>query len=202
MARIATPPGTLGARIQKRRKELGLSLRALAAKVGRTASFISQIELDQANPSIDSLRRIAEALQVSILFFLTDHATPEPKAYVRRSSSSEYSPVVRESERAKLTLPVSGVSYELLTPDLAHRMEAIRGRLAPNTGNVARKLREPTEEFIFVLSGALRVGLGKKSHVLHAGDSIMFEGQHLSKLECASKTEDAVWISVITPPVF
>lgn len=193
---------TLGARIQMRRKAQGLSLRALATKAGCTASFISQIELDQANPSIDSLRRIAEALQVSILYFLSDGATPEPKAYVRRSSSAKYSPVVREKERAKLTLPVSGVTYALLTPDLAHRMEAICGRLAPNTGNVARKLREPTEEFIFVLSGSLRVGLARKAHVLHAGDSIMFEGQHLNKLECASNSEDAVWISVITPPVF
>ena len=155
---MASTKGTLGARIQARRKARALSLRALAAKVGRTASFISQIELDQVNPSIDSLRRIAEALEVSILDFLSDRATPEPRAYVKRSSSANYSPVVRGKERAKLTLPVSGVTYELLTPDLAHRMEAIYGRLAPNTGNVARKLREPTEEFIYVVAGALRIG--------------------------------------------
>lgn len=38
-------------------------------------------------------------------------------------------------------------------------MKAICGRLAPGTGNVARRLRKPTEEFIFVLSGASCVGL-------------------------------------------
>lgn len=199
---MAKARSSLGSRIQTRRKAAGLSLRALAAKIGRTASFISQIELDQVNPSIDSLRRIAEALQVSILYFLSDGVSPEPQSPLQRKSSLEYTPVVRAKVRSKLTLPVSGVTYELLTPDLAHRMEAICGRLAPNTGNVARRLREPTEEFIYVLSGSLCVGLGKKEHILSSGDSIYFEGADLRKLSCASKTEDAVWISVITPPIF
>jgi transcriptional regulator with XRE-family HTH domain len=199
---MAKTHSSLGNRIQSRRKAAGLSLRALAAKIGRTASFISQIELDQVNPSIDSLRRIAEALQVSILYFLSDGASPEPQSPPQRKSSLEYTPVVHAKVRSKLTLPVSGVTYELLTLDLAHRMEAICGRLAPNTGNVARRLREPTEEFIYVLSGSLCVGLGKKEHILSSGDSIYFEGSSLRKLSCASKTEDAVWISVITPPIF
>ncbi len=193
---------SLGHRIQARRKALGLSLRALAAKTGRTASFISQVELDQVNPSIDSLRRIAESLQVSLLYFLSGGIPSEPHSLVHRRSSLEYTPVVRSKARSKLTLPGSGVTYELLTPDLGHRMEAICGRLGPKTGNVARRLREPTEEFIYVLSGSLCVGLDKKEYVLGAGDSIYFEGLTLRKLACASKTEDAVWISVITPPIF
>ena len=198
---MAKAHNSLGRRIQTRRKAAGLSLRALAAKIGRTASFISQIELDQVNPSIDSLRRIAEALQVSILYFLSDGVSPEPQSPPTQVIARIHACRARQ-DRSKLTLPVSGVTYELLTPDLAHRMEAICGRLAPNTGNVARRLREPTEEFIYVLSGSLCVGLGKKEHILCSGDSIYFEGSDLRKLSCASKTEDAVWISVITPPIF
>lgn len=54
---------SLGYRIQVRRKETGQSLRDLAGKRDLTASFISQVERGQTNPSIDSLRRIAEALK-------------------------------------------------------------------------------------------------------------------------------------------
>jgi uncharacterized cupin superfamily protein len=81
-------------------------------------------------------------------------------------------------------------------------MEAFLGQLSPGTGNVARRLRKPTEELIYVLSGALLVELETGSYVLNSGDSIYFEGEMLRKLECASQNEDASWISVITPAVF
>jgi transcriptional regulator with XRE-family HTH domain len=195
------PPDSLGNRIKERRAEIGLSLRELADKTDLTASFISQVERNQTKPSIDSLRRIAEALGVSILFFLADHALPRARS-AKRDSSLKYSPVVRADARSKLILPISGVTYELLSSDLARQMEAFAGRLSPRTGNVARRLRAPTEEFIYILSGALRVGLDEDEHILCAGDSIYFDGTTLQKLECASADEDAVWISVITPPVF
>lgn len=198
---MAKTRDSLGHRIQVRRKQAGQSLRELAAQTDLTASFISQVERGQTNPSIDSLRRIAEALQVSILYFLSDHSEPRPKSRAPKNKSLTYIPVVRAPSRPQLTLPVSGVTYELLTPDLARKMEALCGRLAPGTGNVARRLREPTEEFIYVLAGALCVGLDSGEHTLHPGDSIYFSGTTLQKLACASN-EDAVWISVITPPVF
>lgn len=200
------PEDSIGLRIQERRAALDLSLRELARRAELTASFLSQVERGQANASIDSLRRIAEALEVPILYFLAEHPTTE-LATVEESSSSQrpapaYTPVVRVAERPRLTLPVSGVAYELLTPDLGRKMEAMCGRLAPGTGNVARRLRIPTEEFIYVLSGALLIGLDSGEYILHAGDTIYFEGQTLRQLACASETEEAVWISIITPPVF
>jgi quercetin dioxygenase-like cupin family protein len=94
------------------------------------------------------------------------------------------------------------VEYELLVPDLSAGLEAVMGRLAPGTGNVARRLREPTEEFIYVLSGTLLVGLDQDEHILNAGDSIFFKGETLTKLACGSEDHDVAWISVITPPVF
>lgn len=193
---------SLGYRIQVRRKQAGLSLRDLAAKTGLTASFLSQVERNQTNPSIDSLRRIAEALQISILYFLAETTQPQLKARTSKAKTLTYDPVVRANSRPQLTLPVSGVTYELLTSDLAHKIEVVCGRLTPGTGNIARRLREPTEEFIYVLSGALCVGLDSGEHTLRAGDSIYFSGTALQNLSCASETEDAVWIFVITPPVF
>lgn len=81
-------------------------------------------------------------------------------------------------------------------------MEAVLGRLSPGMGNIARRLRQPTEEFIFVLDGALLVGLESGDYVLNSGDAISFGGEQLIKLACASETQEVCWISVITPPVF
>jgi hypothetical protein len=188
-----------------------LSLRELARRTDVTASFLSQVERGTSNLSLDSLRRIAEALEVSLMQFLEEPSPPDitelsahldPVPCEGEDRITEYSPVVRAGCRPRLILPPSGVEYELLVPDLSLRLEAFMGRLAPGTGNVARRLREPTEEFVYILSGDLIVGLDGREYLLHAGDSICFKGETLTKMACGSGDRDAVWISVITPPVF
>jgi transcriptional regulator with XRE-family HTH domain len=199
----------IGARLKARRQELGLSLRELARRTDLSASFLSQIELNKTSLSIDSMRRIAEAMDFPLLGLLSDHTHPIEEAVPEPIQSCEdlddpmgYSPVVRANCRPILTLRPSGVTYEMLTRELTRKMEAMCGRLAPGTTNVARRLREPTEELIYVLSGALLVGLGDKEYTLNRGDTIYFCGEELQKITCASETEDAVWISVFTPAVF
>ena len=128
----------LGERIRQRRKELGLSLRELADRVGLTASFLSQIERDLASPSLDSLRKISDALEVPIFHFLID---PE-----------EEHPVVRRSQRAELKLPDSNLTYKLLTPDLNRKLEAFLAEREPGEEKITIPLRQHTEEFIYVIT--------------------------------------------------
>lgn len=191
----------LGKRVKRRRLELGMAGRELARRTGLSASFISQVERGKTNVSLESLRLIAEQLDVSILHFLSDtphtsDSVASPEATLPQLTNS----VVQVAERPTITFPDTGVSYELLTRDLSRKMEAVCGRLAPGTGNVARRLRQPTEEFIYVLSGSLTVGLGTERHRLDPGDTIYFEGHNLTEISCASEGEDAVWVSVLTPP--
>lgn len=178
----------VGKRVRARRLQLGSSLRELARKTDLTASFLSQVETGQANTSINSLRRIAEALNVSILYFLQE--------------GPRHDPVVRADRRPKITLSGSKVTYELLTSDLARKLEVLQGTLSPQMGNVARPLREPTEECIIVLSGSLDVGLETEEYALGPGDSIYFEGHQLRKLANHSEVDEVTWISIITPPAF
>jgi transcriptional regulator with XRE-family HTH domain len=183
----------VGLRIRARRQALGISLRELAARTELSAAFLSQVERGQANTSLGSLRRIAAALDAPLIYFLDEDDA---------ASAPQYDPVVRRGRRPKFSSPDSVVEYELLTPDLSRKMEVICGRVKPGSGNVVRHLREPTEEWIYVLSGSLLVRLQTAEYVLDPGDSIYFEGAQLRALECASVTEDVLWISVFTPAVF
>jgi transcriptional regulator with XRE-family HTH domain len=195
----------LGTRLKQRRQQNGLSLRELARRTDLTASFLSQAERGKTNLSLDSLRRIAEVLEVPMLYFLEesdDFSGDQTIPAEDTRGENVYSPVVRANSRPKLILPISGVVYEKLIPDLGRKMEAFLGQLAPGTGNVARKLRKPTEEFIHVISGALLVELSYGNYILQTGDSIYFEGESLRRIECASQIQDVIWISVITPAVF
>jgi len=177
----------LGQRIRARRRELGLSLRELAGRVGLTASFLSQIERGLASPSIESLRKISDALEVPIFHFLIE---PDGK-----------SPVVRRNQRLKLTLPDSHLTYELLTPDLNRRMEVFMAEVEPGEDNIAMPLRHYTEECIYVLQGQLEIQLGEEVYLLGPGDSVYFEGPLLRRL-AARGDETLRFISVITPSIF
>jgi transcriptional regulator with XRE-family HTH domain len=205
---------TVGLRIKEKRQEEGISIRELARRSNLTASFISQVENGKANVSLDSLRRITKALGVQILYFLSELGvpseseiegqTPPPPEKISRENElfDHSSPLIKSSLRAKLFFPDTGITYELLTRRLDNKMEAFIGKIAPGAGNVAGKLSVSTEEFIFCLSGTLKVGIKEKYYILETGDSIYVSGNSLTCLANGSETEFTEWLSVITPPAF
>ena len=177
----------IGQRLKKRRTELNLSLRALASQTDLTAAFLSQVERGVSNPSLNTLRRIADCMKVPMLYFLAERPNP--------------SPVVRVQERSQIELDDSAVTYEMLSPDLSGSFVTIQGFLKPGNENIVRPLSIDTEEMVLVLNGRLLVGIGNEEFTLDSGDCITFQGKELKKMICGS--EKAVrWISVITPPVF
>jgi transcriptional regulator with XRE-family HTH domain len=71
----------LGARVRTARQQRHLTVAALAEASNLTKGFISQVEAGKSNPSLDSLERIARALQVPLnSFFLASQRTDEPGA--------------------------------------------------------------------------------------------------------------------------
>lgn len=178
----------IGQRIKARRKELSLSLRDVADRVGLTASFLSKVERDEASPSLDSFQLISQALDVPLFYFLVE-------------TKNAIDPVVRADERRKFFVPEANGVYELLTPDVNKKMEGVLTTLHPENGRVPVKQYHHTEEFIYVLEGVLEVGLGDQRYVLGAGDTIYFDGPLLQHLTAVGE-QIVRFISVVTPPVF
>ena len=63
-----------------------MSLRELAKRAGLTASMLSQIERDLVNPSIGTLKAIAQALDVPMFKFFKDDE-PQVQMIVRRGEN-------------------------------------------------------------------------------------------------------------------
>jgi transcriptional regulator with XRE-family HTH domain len=177
----------VGERIRARRKELGMSLDELAAQTDLTASFLSLIERNLNNPSLDSLYRIAEALDVPPFYFSQQVHTQNP--------------VVRHDERVKITFPPGDVTSELLVPNLRNRLEVFISRVQPSAGNVARTPKTDSEECLYLMEGRLRVVLEDQEYELEAGDSIYIRGFALREISATGDGE-AVFLSAITPPIF
>ena len=177
----------LGRRIRARRQELDLSLRALAVRVGVTASFLSQAERGLTSPSIDSLGKIAQALDVPIFHFLV--------------AANQKSPIVRRDQRTTLQLPDSNLVYQLLSPDLKGKLEVFLAEREPGQEKIVTPHNLETEEFIYILQGSMELELDDQVYYLEAGDTATFRGDQLRRL-AARGTETLRFISVITPPIF
>jgi transcriptional regulator with XRE-family HTH domain len=185
------PGRSFGDQIRARRKELGLSLEELAQRTGLTASFLSLVERDMSNPSLESLRHIAEALGVPPFYF----SQPNDVAGAMQN------PVVRAAERIKITFPPGDVTSELLVPNLRNKLEVFISHVKPSAGNIARPPQMDTEECLLVLQGAICVVLNEQVYELHEGDSIYIQGFALREISAIGE-EEAVFLSAITPPIF
>jgi transcriptional regulator with XRE-family HTH domain len=77
----------LAARLRALREERGLSLRELAARAGVAVSFLSKIEAAKASPTIMSLVKILEALDVEVARFFGqgEESSGDQMVFRRRS---------------------------------------------------------------------------------------------------------------------
>ena len=124
----------IGQKIRERRTGLNISLRELGKQTGLSASFLSQVENDQADPSISSLQNIARALKVPMFTFLDQDNHPEQ--------------VVRHDARKQLSFPDPHIKYELLTNDLNRQMAGFLIHLKSGESHHAQQLYKSTEEMM------------------------------------------------------
>jgi transcriptional regulator with XRE-family HTH domain len=177
--------GQLGRRIRQYRLEQGLTLAALATRVGVTRSFLSSVERGLVYPSILVLRTIAAALDVPVFLLFT---APESNGVV-----------VRERERTVIRPPTSPVAYELLSPDLQRKIEMIIMRIDP--GAVSAVGAHEGEECSHLLQGTVVVELAGVEYEMSAGDTIYFNSGLPHRVRCVGDAE-AVMVAAITPPRF
>jgi transcriptional regulator with XRE-family HTH domain len=175
----------LGQRIKQFRTERSLSLASLALRVGVTRSFLSSVERGIGYPSILVLRSIAAALEVPVFLLFTG----------RESNGI----VVRKGQRKMIKQPSAPYSYELISPDVQHRMEMIIMRLRP--GADPKPLSHDGEECALVLKGRVMLTIGGVDYELNEGDSIYYNSGLPHRARVIGDTEAEV-VSAITPPSF
>lgn len=164
----------VGQRLRDERERHGISLRALAREIGISASALSQIETGRSRPSVTTLHAVAAELGMSLDELFVPEAPAAGPAALR--DLEPHDPVVREAERAAITLD-SGVRWERLTAhedrtvDFLHVTYAVGGASSPDRTFV----RHGGREYALVLSGELRVSTGFATHDLGPGDSISFD---------------------------
>ncbi len=70
---------SVGKRIKKVRTEKDLTLREISKKIDISISFLSDIENERSNPSLERLKDIAKALDTPVSYFLEEQPpSPDP----------------------------------------------------------------------------------------------------------------------------
>lgn len=93
--------GNLGKTIQRLRKAYNLSLSELAEQSGVAKSIISQIERNETNPTLATIWRLSQALDVSIERVLSD-GDEEP--FIEKSSKADTPILLSEDGKVRLAI--------------------------------------------------------------------------------------------------
>jgi len=178
----------VGERLRALRRFRRCTLRTIAERSGLSESFLSQVERGRSSASIASLRRIADALGVSIADLFEPEGLPGPR-------------VLRRDERPALSFGILGRKL-LLTPRPLHHLEVFMGELEVGGSTGAQPYAHgDSEELFVVLSGTVQLELGGELFELESGDSIDYRSSTPHRVSnLGDELAEVMWI--ISPPSY
>lgn len=152
----------LGPAIRRLRRERGMTLEELAGEIGTSGAHLSRLESGGRQPSLEGLLRVAAALGVELDDLLAAPEEPEPGKVVRGASAPFYEG--------------RGLRFQTLIPEAGPEGLAAVKIVFPADRVEPEYKEHEGEEWIYVLSGRLRLTLGGESTVLEPGDAAFFNG--------------------------
>ncbi|WP_277345670.1 helix-turn-helix domain-containing protein [Pseudomaricurvus alkylphenolicus] len=171
--------------LKSRRKELKMTLQDLAEKSGLSAPFISQAERNQTIPSMVSLVKLSQALDVDVKYFME---VPHDDSIVHRAG---------ELTEVEMDSPVT---YYNMSSDLTNQqMDSILMVIPP--GHEFPVDQRDGEDLLYVLEGELYAEVGDVKTTLKAGDSMHFNS-NVPHTAVNQSDKDVKLLYVGTPSIF
>jgi transcriptional regulator with XRE-family HTH domain len=176
----------LGGRVKALRAARGWSLEALAAASGVSRSMLSQIEREQANPTLAVTLRIARAFGLTLGELLE---LPGAGSAVT---------VIRANDHAYHYRSDKDCRVRTLSPlNLEKDVEFYEVRLQSGGALRSSPHFEGTREFLTLQKGRLRIESAEDSEEIDAGDSASYRADVPHALVNIGKTEAVIFLIVI-----
>lgn len=178
----------VGGRLRQLRLARGLSQRELAKRAGVTNSTISLIEQNSVSPSVSSLKKILDALPVSISAFFAGDEPSAPQTFYRARELTE--------------IGDGRLSFRLVAARRPERqMSIIHERYPPGADTGEEMLEHAGEEGGVVVAGEIEITVNGESEVLGVGDAYYFDSRLPHRFRNPGE-EECVIVSANTPPGF
>jgi len=176
----------LGSRVKNLRGTRGWSLEALAAASGVSRSMLSQIEREQANPTLAVTLRIARAFGLTLGELLE---LPGAASAVT---------VIRADDHAYHYRSDKDCGIRTLSPlNLEKDVEFYEVRLQPGGALRSSPHFEGTREFLTLQKGRLHIESAGDAEDLEAGDSASYRADVPHALVNIGKSEVVIFLIVI-----
>ena len=169
--------GQLGKTVQRLRKAYNLSLSELAEQSGVAKSIISQIERNETNPTLATIWRLSQALDVSIERVL---ATSDEEPFIDKSSRGD-TPILL-SDDGKMRLAIIGwiKTVEWLQ---WYDFQAEAGGVLESDPH-----QRGSVECLSVLDGEFEVEVGGVVQTARAGETLRYRCDRPHSVRCISDT--------------
>ena len=188
---MASPEDTAAAlarNLRRLRAERGLTLDELAKRASVSRSMLIQIEQQRVNPTLATLVRLAQALDIGL-------------AELVELGSRRRARVISRDDVAQLwTSPGGGSGRLLVGSDQLDHIEFWDWRLEPGDAHEAEAHLPGTVEILHVLDGDLALEVGGESHAAAAGESVIFSADADHSYGNNGLRPLHVLMVVITPP--
>jgi transcriptional regulator with XRE-family HTH domain len=178
---IAADAEPIGARLKAARLARRKTLAEVAAESGLTKGFLSKLERDQASPSVASLMRLCQTLDISV-------------GTLFQAANGE---VVRHDAYHRISFGGTDMQEYLLTPRGERRVQALLSDIAPGGGSGDEPYALPSDvEFVFVVQGRLQITVRDEQIVLEAGDAFTFppRSMHCFRSVADSGRTRVLWV--------
>lgn len=181
---------TVSKKIRKIRKEKNITLKELSEKTKLSVSFLSQFEREISSITLISLKKIAEALDVTMKE-LFDDEVDERASFVHRDSEGP----------GLMGLEKKYASYERLSGRFdGRKMESLLLRMEPLRSDFVPCTHEG-EEFIYILEGTAKFTVDGREYVVGEGESIHYPSTLLHSIMNIEDRE-LVFLCIVTPIIF
>ena len=152
---------TLGPLIRSRRRNMSITLQDLSDRSGVSVGYLSQLERDNATPTLGTLAQIAQALGVGVDYFI---ATPRPADALTRADT-----------RMRFSIDGSSIVYERIGAEFPGSQMSSFILHVPD-GFRSETMRHEGEEIVYVLEGNVVQVLEGEEFRMMPGDSLHYRG--------------------------
>ena len=158
----------VGYRLRVLRDERGVSMRSLARRSGLSANALSMIERGLTSPSVSTLTKLANALEVPIMAFFRKE--PERQSVV----------FCKADDRNRINFPKGfweGLGSEFFTG----RVEAFLLTLEDGGSSGPHGMIHTGYEFVYCLDGKIEYEVDGQIYQIATGDSLIFAANLLHR---------------------
>lgn len=176
-------------KIRDVRKKQNMTLKELSRRTGLSVSFLSQFERGVSSVTLVSLKKISDALQVSLSEVFAEQEQNTAYVYKRGMEQGMWNWEKNYASYTKLSGTFEGRKME----SFLLKMEPLRDDFVPCT--------HEGEEFIYVLEGCAVFTVDGVAYEVCEGESIHYPSTLLHKITNPLNRELSI-LCIITPPLF